>query len=67
MNIDDKIKQARKLMFEVDKERKEKIKSDSDNMICRCGHKHKEHTSSLSINYTAGFCSKCDCEHFVSN
>ena len=67
MNIDDKINKARKLMFEVDKERKQKIKSDSDNMICRCGHKHKHHTSTMSINYTAGFCVKCNCEHFVIN
>ncbi len=40
-------------------------KRQGDNMICRCGHKHKEHTISLSINYTAGNCTKCDCLNFV--
>jgi len=38
---------------------------EHDNMVCRCGHIHKNHGISNSINYTAGKCSECDCKNFV--
>lgn len=68
MTTDEKIKEAKRLMIEVSKERRQKIKDNSDNEICKCGHKFKTHTHTLSINYTAGFCSisKCNCEHFLT-
>jgi hypothetical protein len=65
MTIDEKIQEARRLMFEVSAERKALAKAEKDNLLCKCFHKHSDHSESYSINYTAGFCSKCDCEHFL--
>ena len=65
MTIEEKIKKARKLMLEVIQERRDKARAKSDNMLCKCGHKHKNHSDTYSVNYTAGFCSLCDCEHFL--
>jgi len=63
--IDQKIAKARQLMREVDGELNEIEKENYRSMICQCGHKHSEHGKSYSINYTAGFCSKCKCCHFI--
>ena len=72
--IDDKewrdleIDRARRLRMERYEEyRAEVIKKrvEADNQVCRCGHKHKDHSESCSINYTAGKCTKCDCANFV--
>jgi len=36
-------------------------------MVCRCGHFHRKHGKSGSINFTAGECEVkgCDCSNFV--
>ena len=60
-----KIKEARRLMFEVTENQRKNGKLKTDNQFCKCGHKRNEHAVSHSINYTEGFCSKCDCEHFL--
>ena len=65
MTTEEKLAQAKKLMLEVTKERKQKIKDDTDNDLCQCGHPRKHHTHSLSINFTEGFCKRCKCENFL--
>lgn len=63
---DPRITEARRLLWEVtNKNGRQKRKENHDNMICKCGHKHIDHSVSYSINYTAGVCSECDCEHFI--
>lgn len=34
-------------------------------MLCICGHEHREHLATTSINYTAGRCTKCTCKNFL--
>jgi hypothetical protein len=60
-----KIAEARRLMFEVTKDREKQKKIQTDNQLCECGHSRNNHAVSHSINYTEGFCSKCKCEHFL--
>jgi len=62
---DSRITEARRLLWEVTNEKLQKQKEESDNMICKCGHKHKDHSVRYSINYTAGMCRKCECENFL--
>ena len=67
---DPRIKQARDLMIAVtNDERKKRIadKQDAtDNHICNCGHKRKEHTETYSLHYTEGVCTvgNCECRQF---
>ena len=65
MTRDEKIKEARRLMNEVTQEDRAREKTLADHMLCNCGHKHRDHGTSHSINYTRGFCSQCDCENFI--
>jgi hypothetical protein len=65
MTTEEKVREARRLMFEVTQERISARKLKTDNQSCECGHKRNEHSASYSINYTEGFCSKCKCEHFL--
>ena len=59
--------EAKRLMAELTKEHRDKERAACDNDLCRCGHKRVEHSFSLSINYTEGFCNHegCNCENFL--
>lgn len=69
---DPRIMQARQLMIEATRDEWQKKIADRkeliDNMICKCGHLHKEHTAMYNINYSAGFCmvDDCKCRNFLS-
>ncbi|MBA7535888.1 hypothetical protein ES705_28147 [subsurface metagenome] len=65
MRENPKIKQARKLLIEATIEDRAKRKTKSDNQICTCGHKFKDHTVAHSINFTGGMCTKCKCRNFL--
>ena len=56
-----KVRQARKLLEEAEREMRRGRKED----MCICGHKRKHHGPSFSINYTDGICHKCNCLHFI--
>lgn len=63
-----KVRQARRLLLEAAAEIRAHKRALGDRMRCRCGHLHKNHLPSHSINYTAGMCSKkCNCMGFVHN
>lgn len=68
MTNEEKIKEAKRLMIEVTESERQMEIERVNNLFCRCGHTHKEHTKSYSINYSAGFCitEKCDCRNFIS-
>jgi hypothetical protein len=65
---DPRIQQARKLMQEYDADIKRQRKEEADNALCKCGHKYKEHGTSISVNYSAGFCNVegCKCRNFLN-
>jgi len=62
---DPRIIEARRLLMEVTKEQRAKRKKESDNTLCMCGHKFKDHSIRYSVNYTAGMCGKCDCQNYL--
>lgn len=64
-SVEDLVKGARDLMHFVDRLERDSRKQAIDNLICRCGHRHVDHTKSYCINYTAGFCKVCDCKNFL--
>lgn len=59
------VKGARDLMHFVDRLERHDREQAINNMICRCGHRHADHTKSYCINYTGGFCKICDCKNFL--
>mgnify|MGYP001578015962 CR=1 FL=1 len=63
------MKEVRRLLNEIESEEIQKAKAESDNMVCRCTHKHIEHHKTHSVNYSAGVCriENCDCRGFVIN
>lgn len=71
MSEDPRITEAKRLMREVDFERRQKEKAQRqkhiDEMVCKCGHLHKDHLMSHSINYSKGFCDipGCECRNFL--
>ena len=64
-SVGDIVKGARHLMLFVGRLERRDRERAKDNMVCRCGHRHADHTKSYSIHYTAGFCKVCDCKHFL--
>jgi hypothetical protein len=66
MSEDPRIKEARRLLWEVTNEQKVKEKERVANEICKCGHKRKLHSVSYNINYTGGTCKKCKCFNYLS-
>lgn len=62
---DPRLKEVRRLLAEIEKDRILEAKSAGDNQVCECGHKHKEHGLTYSINYSAGMCKKCKCMRFL--
>ena len=65
MTPKEKIKEAKKLLWEATKELKAIETKKELNEVCECGHKRKYHSVSHSINYTGGVCSKCKCLNFL--
>ncbi len=61
---DPRIKEARRLLWEVTNELVQKKKDSINNALCGCGHKHVEHSISYSINWSGGMCGLCECKHF---
>jgi hypothetical protein len=61
-----KVKMARKLLFEAERELRAEDNERIANELCECGHKRKVHAPSHSINYTGGACHKCDCLNFLN-
>jgi len=35
------------------------------NPLCKCGHRHDDHGPTMSVNYTGGKCSCCECRNFL--
>lgn len=68
MSEDPRIKEARRLLWEVTNEQKVKEKERIANEVCKCGHQRVHHSVSHSINYTGGVCfiKKCDCLNYLS-
>lgn len=44
----------------------ENIRKKNETQLCECGHMHKDHLPTSSINYTAGRCTMCKCKNFLS-
>lgn len=63
---DPRIKEARRLLWEVTNEKRAKVKSQIEQDKCTCGHRRKHHSVPHSINYTGGFCGKCKCLNFIN-
>lgn len=59
-----KIKKAKQLLWEATDEIRSKEKTDREKDLCKCRHKRKDHSISYSVNYTEGFCKKCNCKWF---
>jgi len=60
-----KVKEARRLLVEADREIRAAQKKEIDAHKCECKHRRDDHTESHSINYTGGVCRKCDCLNFL--
>ena len=65
MKEDPRIKEARRLLWEVTNEQRQKVKDEISNQLCKCGHMRKFHSVSHSINYTNGTCKKCECLNYL--
>jgi hypothetical protein len=48
---------------------KENPPPDPDKQLCICGHEHRQHHPTSSVNYTAGHCrvEGCRCKNFLSS
>lgn len=64
MEEDPRISEARRLLFEVERDLQEKKKLEYAQDKCQCGHARVFHGVSWSINYTEGMCHKCKCKYF---
>ena len=62
---DPRIKEARRLLWEVTNEQRQKEKEEIAERLCNCGHKRKDHSVSHSINYTGGVCGNCECLNYL--
>lgn len=64
---DKRIKEARRLLWEVTNEQRHKEKEKVLNTKCRCEHTRRNHSVAHSINYTGGVCKvrKCECMNFM--
>ena len=60
-----KVIEARKLLKEAELDYIKDKKEITNNTMCECGHIRAVHGTSYSINYTGGFCNKCDCLNFL--
>lgn len=60
-----KVKEARRLLIEAEREIIKNKKDITNNEICECSHKRLYHGHAHSINYTGGACEKCPCINFL--
>lgn len=62
---DPRIKEARRLLWEVTMEQRELQKKEIAQQKCQCKHARVLHSVSYSVNYTGGMCHKCKCQYFI--
>ena len=67
MEENPRIKEARRLLWEVSNEQKHKQKQAVLKQKCQCKHTRKNHSVAHNINYTGGVCKLCKCMNFLSN
>lgn len=65
MKEDPRIKEARRLLWEVTDEQRKAEKFARSRDKCECGHQRKFHSVSHSINYTEGMCKRCECKNYL--
>lgn len=57
---------AMKIIREEGMEQRQKNQERINGQKCECSHRHDEHGMAYSINYSAGFCKKCECRRFLT-
>jgi hypothetical protein len=59
-----KIAHARELLIAATKQARATEKAERAADMCKCGHRRDQHTVTCSVNYSDGFCMRCQCRWF---